>query len=626
MKYFFLPLIAIAATSSAAQARTPASGYADAIWFDGSIVTIDDKQPSAEAVAVKNGKITIVGSRREVMRAKGPSTRLMDLHGAALLPGFVDPHGHVSMVGFQAVSANVLPPPDGTNDSIAKLQATLTDFRKQSPIPNQFGVLFGFGYDDSQLAEHRHPTKQDLDAVASDIPVVIVHQSSHLGVLNSKALEIAGITAATADPKGGLIRHEQGSKEPNGVLEENAFFEALMKIFPKLTVDQSVAMLLEGQKLYASYGYTTIQDGRSLPGQVTTAIKAASEGKLVADIVSYPDILQPGTDALLTGPWLPDTTKPVHYQGHFRIGGVKLTLDGSPQGKTAWLSKPYFKPPEGQDANYVGYGVVKDEDVVQVFEKALAKHWQILTHANGDRAIDQLLASMRTAEKAYPGVDIRPVLIHGQTLRQDQVPQLKELGIFPSLFPMHTFYWGDWHRESVLGPERAENISPTQWVLKAGMMFSTHHDAPVALPSSISVLAATVNRTTRSGYVLGPDQRVDPLIALKAMTIWAAYQHFEENTKGSITTGKLADFVVLSGNPLTIDRAKLGELQVLETIKEGQSIYKRPEKAAMIPPSFGVYGDPSRAISPGIPQAAQGDGDLGPALDIIFSRLQPSQP
>ncbi|WP_265532900.1 amidohydrolase [Pseudomonas saponiphila] len=620
-----LLVAALQLASASALAASPPP-VADAIWFNGPIITLDDQQPNAQAVAVKDGKILAVGDKQRVLKSQGPATQMLDLKGATLLPGFIDPHGHVSMVGFQAASANLLPPPDGANESIPKLQETLRNFEQQSPIPKQFGVLFGFGYDDSQLQEQRHPTKDDLDAVSKDVPIAIVHQSSHLGVLNSKALELAKIDASTANPEGGVIRRVDGSQEPNGVLEENAFFNALIKIFPKLTADQAVDMLSAGQKLYISYGYTTVQDGRSSPDQVRTAIKAAGDGKLLADIVSYPDILTPGTKELLVAPWYHPSNQPVVYNRHFRIGGVKLTLDGSPQGKTAWLTQPYFKPPQGQDASYAGYGVIKDADAQALYKEALANRWQILSHTNGDRAIDQLLSAMRAAEQAYPGVDVRPVMIHGQTLRKDQVTELKQLKIFPSLFPMHTYYWGDWHRESVLGPERAQNISPTQWVLKAGMKFTTHHDAPVALPDSMRVLAATVNRTTRSGYVLGPEQRVTPLQALKAMTLWSAYQHFEEDRKGSITSGKLADFAVLSANPLTVKSETLSEIKVLKTVKEGRVIYERPAQVAGLPPPLGMHGDPSLPMPKGIKAVAQGDGDLGPALDVIYDRLAPVQP
>ncbi len=557
--------------------REPA---ADVVYVGGDIITVNDTQPSAEAVAVRDGCIVAVGSRDEVMRYQGPNTQEINLAGRTLAPGFIDAHGHVSMVGFQALSANLLPPPDGGNASVTDLQATLRGFLKASSIVGEFGILFGFGYDDAQLKEQRHPTRDDLDAISRDIPVIVIHQSGHLGVANSKALKLAGVTAATNNPEGGVIQRRKGSQEPNGVLEELAFFSVLMKLFPKLSDAQAVEMLEEGQKLYLRYGYTTIQDGRASPGNVATAIAAAEQGRLKADVVSYPDVTQPGSFDLLKEPWYHNTTDPPTYRSHFRIGGVKLTLDGSPQGKTAWLSQPYFKPPPGRGKDYVGYGVMADSAVLRIYTEALRNHWQILTHANGDRAIDQLLDNMEKAEAAVPGVDLRPVLIHGQTLREDQVDRLQKLRVFPSLFPMHTFYWGEWHRQSVLGPERAENISPTGWLMQRGMRFTSHHDAPVAFPDAIRVLDATVNRTTRSGYVLGPEHRVEPLVALKALTLWAAWQHFEETTKGSIEVGKLADFVVLSENPLTMDRNQLNQLKVLETIKEGQSIYRAPSPDA----------------------------------------------
>jgi predicted amidohydrolase YtcJ len=188
-----------------------------------------------------------------------------------------------------------------------------------------------------------------------------------------------------------------------------------------------------------------------------------------------------------------------------------------------------------------------------------------------------LIEAFEEAQEKYGDVGNRPVLIHGQFLREDQVDSFQRLGVFPSLFPMHTFYWGDWHRKHTVGPEAAENISPTGWVVERGMMFGTHHDAPVAFPNSMRVLDATVTRRTRSGYVLGPDQRVDVLTALKAMTIWPAWQHFEENDKGSIEVGKLADFVVLSDDPTAVEPETLADLLVMATIKEGRVVYERPE-------------------------------------------------
>jgi predicted amidohydrolase YtcJ len=298
----------------------------------------------------------------------------------------------------------------------------------------------------------------------------------------------------------------------------------------------------------------------------------------------------------------------------------------------------------------VGYAAVDEATSFAAIEKAYANGWQILTHANGDAAIQSLLDGIRAAQAKHPGVANRPVLIHGQTAREDQVEAMRELGVFPSLFPMHTYYWGDWHRDHVIGAERAENISPLAWVRERGMIFGSHHDAPVALPDSMRVLSATVTRVTRTGKVLGAQHRVDVTTALKALSLWPAWQHFEEKTKGSIEVGKLADFVVLSANPLTVDPAKLAELKVEQTIKEDRVIYQRDERAlalgAPTPAVFGVGGNPARvqdwqqtqarlhaslhehaaegtAASPAM--TVCGDGCFAPALAVIVHAL-PAKP
>jgi hypothetical protein len=470
------------------------------------------------------------------------------------------------MVGLQATTANLLPPPDGAGKDIPALQALLTDWATNNKeAVNNVGWIAGFGYDDSQLAEQRHPTRDDLDQVSKDLPVLIIHQSGHLGVANSKALEIAGVTAETKDPNGGVFRRKAGSQEPNGVCEEYAFFHLLSKLAARFDDAINDALVEEGAKLVASFGYTTAQEGRAMGSGLEAMKRVADSGKLAIDLVAYPDVLE-----------VDDVKPSMRYTNHYRVGGVKLTIDGSPQGKTAWLSEPYFVVPEGQPKDYRGYAAIDEKTANEAVEKAFANDWQILCHGNGDAATDVFINAVRAAKEKHPDVDNRPVLIHGQVLRKDQVEQLDELGIFPSLFPMHTFYWGDWHRESVLGPERAENISPTGWVLERGMMFGSHHDAPVALPDSMRVLSATVTRTSRSGRVLGPEHRVPVATALKALTIWPAWQHFEEKSKGTIEVGKLADFVILSDNPLTVPQEQLADLKVLETIKEGVSIYKRP--------------------------------------------------
>jgi len=530
---------------------------------------MDDARPLAEAVAVRSGRIVAVGSEVDVMAGAGNGTRVVDLQGRTMLPGLVDSHGHAYLVGLQSTTANLLPPPDGAGSDIAALQVLLSEWAELNPeFVEKIGWIVGFGYDDSQLAEGRHPTRQELDAVSSDYPVVIIHQSGHLGVANSRALALAGITADTSDPKGGVFRREAGSNQPNGVMEEYAFFQVLFNLFSRFDDEMNENLVVEGTRFAASFGYTTVQEGRANQTSIDAIRRVAEKGGLSVDLVAYPDMLE-----------LESITPSLEYTNRFRIGGAKLTIDGSPQGKTAFLTEPYFIPPEGETEDYRGYAAISRETAAQSVDKAFANGWQILVHANGDAATDLFIEAVRSARQKYPDVRNRPVLIHGQVLRKDQVAALKELNIFPSLFPMHTYYWGDWHRESVLGPVRAENISPTGWILEQGMMFGSHHDAPVALPDSMRVLSATVTRRSRTGDILGPIHRVPVATALKALTIWPAWQHFEEGEKGSIEPGKLADFVILSDNPLSVPEDELDGLVVLETIKEGVSIYTRPAVA-----------------------------------------------
>jgi predicted amidohydrolase YtcJ len=476
----------------------------------------------------------------------------------------------VFSIGLQTSVANLLPAPDGEGNDIAALQRVLSawDSGALSPL-KKYGWIIGVGYDDSQLKEQRHPNRDDLDNVSKDKPILVIHQSAHLGAVNSKALEVLGVTAATADPNGGVYRRRAGSREPDGVMEEAALSSVRGKLIAQFDPETNQALVLRGADRVASYGYTTAQEGAlSGMGVLDAFVAAAGASALPIDIVAYPFVLS--LPDLIVPPLLGRT-----YSGRFRIGGGKLFIDGSPQGKTAWLTKPYFVPPPGQPDTYAGYPIATREQVMDAVVYAFSRKFQLLTHANGDAAIDLLIEAVRKAAKTNPEYrETRPVLIHGQVLREDQVDALKELSIFPSLFPMHTFYWGDWHRSSVLGPEHAENISPTGWVRALGMMFGTHHDAPVASPDPMRVLSATVTRRTRSGRVLGPEQRVDAMTALKAMTIWPAWQHFEEATKGSLEAGKLADLAILSADPTVVDPLEIANIKVLETIKEGRSIYR----------------------------------------------------
>ena len=326
--------------------------------------------------------------------------------------------------------------------------------------------------------------------------------------------------------------------------------------------------------------------------------KVAAAGDLKIDVAAY--------SLLVIDKEFVKANASREYVNRFRVAGGKILVDGSPQGFTAWRDRPYYKPVGNYPPGYSGYPSTTPEDVVSLVTWAYDNDVQVQTHANGEAASDALIAALTVAQLKHSGKDLRPVLIHGQFMREDQVDAYKRLKIVPSLFPMHTFYWGDWHLEHTVGPVAGQNISPTGWVRKRGMIFTSHHDAPVAFPDSMRVLDATVTRRARgSGRIVGPEHRVDVITALKAMTIWPAYQHFEEKSKGSVEVGKLADFVILSKDPTKVPPTSLAQLEVTETIKEGRTIFvldaaqKRKAELMLKPGASGddVFGRAIRTLA-----------------------------
>lgn len=565
---------------------------ANRIWSGGPILTMDDKAMRAEAIAESDGKIVAVGSRAEVMKLKGPKTEMIDLKGRTLLPGFIDAHGHMVVGGLQALSANLLAPPDGKVTDIPSLLETMRDWiAANKAAVDKTQLIIGFGYDQASLKEQRAPTRDELDTVSKDIPIMLVHQSAHFGALNSKALEVAGISAASKDPAGGVIQRKEGSQEPNGVLEELSFASAAFKLLPRIGPNGMEVFAREGAKMWTRYGYTTAEEGKAIPDVAKMLRKMADQGAFDIDVVAYVDALSDRNYIV--------ANQSRTYSNRFRIAGAKLTIDGALQGFTGWRDRPYFKPVGNFPAGYSGYPSATAEQVFDSVDWAAKNKVQIIVHANGERASDLLIAAHSAAQARYPDAQaLRPVLIHGQGQRMDQVDSYKRLGVIPSLFPMHTYYWGDWHLDHVFGPVDGQNISPTGWVRDRDMIFTTHHDAPVAFPDSMRVLDATVTREARgSGRILGPDQRVDVITALKAMTIWAAYQKFEEDTKGSLAVGKLADFAILSRDPTTGDPRTIDTIKVTETVKDGKTIFR---------------------LQPG-KQAAATPANIGPLLQVLAS-------
>ena len=533
------------------------------VYINADIITVNDTQPSAQAIAVRDGLIVAIGNRAKVEANAGSHTVIRDLQGQTLLPGFIDAHGHLSYTNQLFVSSNLSSPPVGTATNIEDIITLLKKHRLKYP---EASWLTGWGYDDSLLQEQRHPTREDLDKISTDIPILLVHVSGHLVTCNSRCLELAEINASTKNPAGGVIRRINGSNEPNGVLEEKAAMIAQLKL-PRLSQSQQLELLDSTQQYYASYGVTTLQDGAASANELKLFKAASEQSLLYLDVVAFPY-------APIIGSKLDQYPPSASYNAHFRIGGIKLVLDGSPQGKTAWLTQPYYHPPQGQNSDYLGYPILTKEQLATFYDYAFSNNVQLIAHANGDAAADQMINAVRIANQKYGKSDRRSVMIHAQTVREDQIDSMLQEGILPSYFSVHTFYWGDWHRDSVLGKHRASRISPLRSTTNKGLTYTIHNDTPIVPPDMMRLLWSSVNRETRSGKVLGHDQKATVLEGIKAMTINAAFQYFEEDSKGSLEVGKIADLVILNKNPLKVDKANIKDITVLETIKNGQTVFK----------------------------------------------------
>ena len=539
------------------------STAATTVYINGDILTMNDTQPVAEALAVHQGKILAVGQRAMVESVSGKDAVLKDLNGHTLLPGFIDSHGHISAVMSFMAFENIASPPVGQVDSIADIQLLLS--AKAAEVPAGEWIMAA-GYDDSLLAEQRHPTKFDLNAVSTEHPIMAWHVSGHLMVCNSPCLELAGYTPDRDDPEGGVIRRVEGSSEPNGILEESAVYRIYFDLLPIHDVTTRLGLLQEAQDYFARFGVTTVQDGAATLTDLETLRTAAGRDGLMLDVVAYPFYRY--AEAL-------DGQFPFSqsYNNRFRVGGLKLGLDGSPQGKTAWLTEPYHVPPQGRDADYAGYAIMKDGVLNDYVSDMYERNIPVIAHANGDAAMDQLIRAVSNANELHGRADRRTVIIHAQTARDDQIDAFKAEGMLPSYFATHTYFWGDWHRDSVLGAERGSRISPLASTLARGVPYTIHNDTPVVPPDMMRLVWAAVTRTTRSGETLGEEQKISVEDALKAITINGAYQYFEADSKGSLKAGKLADLVILSDNPLQADPAEIKNIKVIETIKEGQTIY-----------------------------------------------------
>ena len=539
---------------------------ADLVLYGDHILTVDAETAEARAVAVRGDTIVGVGDRASVEDFVGPETRVVELGDRALVPGFIDAHGHITLAMLYADMLNVSSPPVGPMESVEDIVAALqARIREEAIPPGEF--VFGYGYDDSLLAEGRHPDRDDLDRASDAHPIALIHVSGHLMTSNSLALEAFGYADGTPDPDGGVIRRRPGTQVPNGVLEETAAQAPLQGHLARLMMPWNLPGLLQkGIDYHTRHGVTTIQDGATISLMATAYAWVAWWRPFPVDVAAYVigNDFEPDES-------LDDVGYSPDYEGGFRVAGVKFALDGSPQGRTAWMRDPYTEGPPGAAADYTAYPILDPEVYLRHSKRLVEAGIPFIAHANGDAAIDLMIDGVAGAiGDARP--DHRSVTIHAQLTRQDQLDRMADLGIVPSFFSAHAFFWGDWHRRS-FGDARALGISPLRSARDKGVRFTVHNDAPVVPPDVLRLIEASVDRRTRSGFVLGGDERISVEEALHAVTLGAAYQYFEEDRKGSITVGKQADLVILGADPRDVPVAEISEIGIVETIARGATVY-----------------------------------------------------
>ena len=583
-----IAVLLLAAGAAAAPPPDARGQSADCVYSGGPILTMRGPRPEyAEALAVGRGKIIAVGRKDDVARHAGPATKQVDLAGRTLLPGFIDTHGHMVYFGKNLVDADLF----GSRD----IADVLDRMKKQAGKVPPGGWIVGFGYQAKKLAENRAPTREELDGVSKDVPVLIVDSSGHLGAGNSKVFEAAGIGPETPDPEGGSFARGPDGRSLAGPLEETAL-NAVRSRRPPFAGKLAADAITGAARRWASYGQTTAMeaglglgnddidivlhaiDENLLPIDLYVAAKDSAVDDALAAAYRVGETVENAGRAggekgvaerlLAARPDLDD-----RYVNRVRLGGVKFWLDGSLD--TAWMKEPYAANPPGKTGAYRAYRQIPDEVLDAAFDRWWPTKFQIHMHMNGDAAADQALAAIGKAVAKHGMHDHRPVFVHASYLRDDQVAKVKQYGAVPSFLTSGLLPGGD-AVLSMWGEDRAGHAMAARTMLEEGIPFTFSHDAPVSPePWILRLVDCGVNRRTPSGRVIGPDQRIPPYAALRAVTAMAAYQLHEEKTKGTLEPGKLADLVILENNPLEVPVDTIAETPVVETIKEGKTVYRR---------------------------------------------------
>jgi len=536
----------------------------DLLLFNGNVYTVNEKLPKAEAIAVKKDRIVFVGSNDDARKFRAP--RAIDLHGYTVVPGLTDSHCHIFGIGERELTLNL----EGTNtleDFLAKVKARVAQTPRDKWIT-------GRGWIETFWKPPRFPTRQDLDSVAADHPVFLTRADGHAAIVNSAALKIAKIDKNTPNPFGGEILKDKATSEPNGMLLDNAQ-ELVAKNIPKPTEAEREQALLTGINREIGLGWCEIQNAGSHKEDVDLIKKGFESGKIKIRFINC--VFGPGEDAQN---FLKEGATLNAFNHHLTQRTIKVIFDGALGSRGAALLKPYNDAPETS-----GYLTEKPEELRPMFEEALGRGIQVETHAIGDRANRMILDLYEAAFKAVPPNERkigepRWRVEHAQIVDLPDIPRFAKLGVIPSMQPSHAI--SDlFFAPARLGMDRLAGAYAWQSFLKSGAIICGGSDAPVERGEPMIEFYAAVARKSikgESGDGWHPEQAVSREQALRMFTIWPAYAAFEENDKGSIEVGKLADFTVLSQDIMKIPEPKILKTRAEMTIIGGDIVHDATKK------------------------------------------------
>lgn len=531
---------------------------ADLIFYNGPVLTVDRNNTIVSGAAIKENKIIFTGNSEDALKYKGENTRLIDLKGRSLIPGFIDSHLHTAVLGANSLAIDCRSPGVSSIEGIKEL------IREAARVTPKGQWIRGWGYDHSKLAEKRHPTRKDLDEAAPDHPVILTRVCAHISAHNSRSLELAGLKDDAPDPEGGVMDRENGVI--NGVMRENAHMQILKT--SKLSTEELIHAMCAANDLLIKEGITTVHDSGGYGSLQMSAIQdAVKDGRL--QIRLYPMIFSFVENLKFVEEYLAIGLHTGFGDDRYKLGPIKLMIDGSSSGPTAATLEPYASNPCDS-----GILSMTQDQVDDIILRAHCGGWQVTSHAVGDRAVTMIVDAIEKAMQKYPRENARHRIEHCAMVNEELLNRIKELGIVPIPNPIFLYEFGDGYMVNY-GKDRAYRMFTNKSYIDRGIIAAGSSDCPITFSNPIMNMHLAVNRDTQTGQVINPDERITVEQALRMFTYNGAYASFDEEKKGSIEEGKLADLAVLSGDLLNTPSDRIRELSVDMTVIDGEIVFER---------------------------------------------------